>query len=87
MNRLDVLRLAGEAVTGREVSYGKPENNFALVAQLWSAFLGIEVRPEWVGSMLAMLKLARAKGNPTHADSWIDVAGYAAVGAEVAGAE
>ena len=36
--------------------------------------------------MMALLKIARVKYNPRHADSWVDIAGYAACGAECAGA-
>jgi len=31
-----------------------------------------------------LLKLARIKTSPEHADHWIDIAGYAACGGEVA---
>ena len=34
--------------------------------------------------MMIQLKLARIKTSPEHADHWIDVAGYAACGGEVA---
>jgi hypothetical protein len=40
----------------------------------------------WAGQPLMMiqLELARIKTSPEHADHWIDVAGYAACGGEVA---
>jgi hypothetical protein len=34
--------------------------------------------------MLALLKVARIRSNPKHADNWIDIAGYAACGGEIA---
>jgi hypothetical protein len=34
--------------------------------------------------MLALLKIARLKNSPNHRDSWVDIAGYAACGAECA---
>lgn len=39
-----------------------------------------------VALMLAELKVVRAWGNPTHADNWCDLAGYAACGGELSGA-
>lgn len=36
-----------------------------------------------VAIMMDLLKLARLGTNPEHLDSWVDVAGYAACGAEV----
>ena len=45
----------------------------------------IEVTPAQVCILLIDLKTCRAWGNPGHADNWIDVAGYAACGGEVAG--
>jgi hypothetical protein len=37
--------------------------------------------------MLGLLKIARLRANPTHRDSWVDLAGYAACGYEVAAGE
>jgi hypothetical protein len=37
--------------------------------------------------MLDLMKTARLQNMPSHADSWIDKAGYAACGAETAGVE
>jgi hypothetical protein len=34
--------------------------------------------------MNALIKVARLSTNPTHKDSWIDLAGYAACGAGIA---
>ena len=38
MNRLDTLKAAAECVCGsREEDYGSPEDNFAVIAALWTA--------------------------------------------------
>jgi len=37
-----------------------------------------------VALMMAAMKLARLRFNPTHEDSWVDLAGYAACGMDVA---
>lgn len=45
------------------------------------------ITPADVAAMMAMLKLARIAKSPEKADSWIDLAGYAACGGECAVAE
>jgi hypothetical protein len=83
--RRDLLDLAADAVIGdREDSYGGPEDSFHLISRYWSAHLGTIVSATDVAVMMALLKIARLKGNPLHLDSWVDLAGYAACGAEVA---
>ena len=37
--------------------------------------------------MMALLKIARISKNPQHMDNWVDLAGYAACGGEIAGKE
>jgi hypothetical protein len=90
--RQHVLRQADLAVNGsRQIAYGAPENNFARIKDLWNTYL--ECRPPGhrgeivetdVAVMNILLKIGRLAGNPGHIDSWIDIAGYAACGAEVA---
>jgi len=41
-------------------------------------------RPTDVAQMMVLMKIARLENSPTHMDSWIDVAGYAACGGELA---
>lgn len=69
---------------GRPQEYGSLEDNFSAIAGLWSSYLGREVNPHDVAAMMILMKVARLKANPKHEDSWIDVAGYAACGAETA---
>lgn len=69
----------------RNQQYGQPENNFQHIADLWTAYLDELVTPMDVAAMLALLKVARIKATKGRsADSWIDLAGYAACGAEIA---
>ena len=80
------LAAAGRAVlTDRNNEYGGPEQSFGTIAALWSVILGRPVTPAEVALCMAAVKIARLTANPTHADSWIDLAGYAACGAEVSG--
>ena len=82
--REQVLRNAKECVCGqRQQDYGTPENNFALIASLWSVYLGKEVSAKDVAMLMALMKIARIKSGSGTLDSFVDLAGYAACGAEV----
>jgi hypothetical protein len=94
LTRADILHAAEKCVCGqRETEYGTPENNFKAIAELWEAYLnkactrGVNVRVEAkdVAVMMALLKIARIAAGGGKADSWIDLAGYAACGAECEG--
>ena len=85
MQRSDILEQAGECVNvDRMKIYGPVENSFTLIGQLWGAYLGMSVSAEDAAAMLALMKIARIKNSPTHADNWVDLAGYAACGGEIA---
>ena len=82
--REQVLRKAKECVCGqRQQDYGTPEDNFALIASLWSAYLGKEVSAKDVDMLMGLMKIARIKSGSGTFDSFVDLAGYAACGAEV----
>ena len=84
MHRAEILDTAKEAVTkDRAATHGDLEGNFRMIAALWSTRLGADITPHQVAIMMIDLKTARAWGNPAHQDSWVDMAGYAACGAEV----
>jgi hypothetical protein len=90
MSRTDILTAATEAVKRRNLNYGNPEDNFARIAVLWNAWLSIRKEPVSpltavdVAIMLGDVKKARLANDSTHEDSWVDLAGYAACGAECA---
>ena len=86
MTREDLLKTALQRVTAKPQEYGAPENSFSLIADLWNDYLstknGAELMPADVANMMILLKVARnAQGGKD--DTWIDIAGYAACGAEV----
>ena len=84
MKRKEILDRALACVCGdREQDYGSPENNFRTIADMWSAFMGIEITPTEVAAMMALLKIARVASGHSKADNWIDLAGYAACGGEL----
>lgn len=95
--RKRVLREAEKCVCGnREKDYGTPEDSFNLIAKLWTAYVStgslvdlvdLVFDAKDVAAMMALLKIARIAENPQHMDSWVDLAGYAACGGELAGKE
>ena len=83
MTRKDVLEKARSCVCGeREEDYGRPEDNFKQIADLWSAYTGHSYSALDVSMMMALLKIARIRGGGSE-DSFVDLAGYAACGGEV----
>jgi hypothetical protein len=79
-----MLRQAARVVGQRRRAYGDPVASMAAVAARWSITLGQPVTSAQVVLCLIDLKLTRLGHDPAHADSIIDVAGYAAVLQEVA---
>lgn len=82
--RAYILREAERCVCGhREQDYGSPEDNFKIIAHLWSAYLDHSVTPLDVAMMMSLLKVARIRSGNGTMDSFIDLAGYAACGGEI----
>lgn len=84
---MSILDDAVKAVAERHAVYGSPKVNFQRIADLWSAYLGISVSMADVANLNILAKVARLQEAPEHRDSWLDVAGYSACGAEVTGAD
>lgn len=88
MRRKEVLDEAAKCVlSDRNKDYGSPEDNFRTTAQIWNAYLqarGFEItlEPVDVANLMIGLKLARTATSPAKADHYVDMAGYAACGAE-----
>ncbi|MCD8160925.1 MAG: DUF6378 domain-containing protein [Clostridiales bacterium] len=88
MTRAACLDKAKACATGhREQDYGKPEDNFAVIARLWSAYLDCEIGRQDVANMMILQKMGRITSGTGTADSYVDIAGYAACGCEIATAE
>lgn len=84
MKRADILQAAEKCVTGqREREYGSPENNFDIIAKFWSIYTGHLITAKDVGMMMALLKIARIKSGNATEDSYVDIAGYAAITGEI----
>ena len=77
------LRVANECVNGaRNLIHGTPEDNFGLIADLWTDYLGHVVTKEDVTMMMVLLKVARVRSGAGDSDNFVDIAGYAACGFE-----
>ena len=63
----------------RGSAYGSPLVNHQRIADLWSAYLRTEIKPEQAAMMMALLKVSRLIQSPDHADSIHDLAGYVEV--------
>ena len=85
MKRAEILDKAKQCVCGqREKEYGSPEDNFLTIAKLWSAYKNVDFSAIDVAMMMALLKIARIRTGTATEDSFVDLAGYAACGAEIA---
>lgn len=84
--RAAILDAAKKIVTGdREKQYGKPEDNFAVIAEFWTTYIGHPISSEDVAILMALLKIARIRSGNYKADSFVDGAGYLSLAAEIAG--
>lgn len=80
--RREILSDAAVCVcSDRNLMYGEPEDNFDVIAAMWSAYLGIPVTAADVAAMMILFKVARiATAEKPSRDSYVDIAGYAACG-------
>ena len=87
MTRTELLNEAIERVTRGTREYGTVEDNFGLIAELWNGYLRAVSRESLEGvdvaAMMILLKLARSVTGGQKADTWLDIAGYAACAAEL----
>tara|TARA_R100000935_G_C2730534_1_gene121774 strand:+ start:249 stop:563 length:315 start_codon:yes stop_codon:yes gene_type:complete len=84
LGRGELLDKAKELIIGdRDQEYGNAFTNFDDIAKGWSVIFREEVTREQVALCMAWVKMARLVKNPEHEDSWIDIAGYSALGGEL----
>lgn len=84
MTFIELLDDAKQVLIERREEYGSPVASFGRIARLWSAWLNVDITPHDVAHMLIQLKQARLAHSPEHADSMLDIAGYAGCLAELA---
>ena len=90
MKREEFLeRVKAIVCTDRNRQYGEPEDNFTVIANLWCDYLqgaGVKIDyldPYDVAMMMVLFKVGRAAtGTALTEDTLVDIAGYAACGAE-----
>ena len=84
MTRDNILDSAKSIINGeRQGTYGKAENSFAVIAQMWTAYLGKDLTSADVANMMILMKVARNSSGVYKDDNWIDICGYAALGGEI----
>jgi hypothetical protein len=95
--RAFLLKEAMEIVhKDRNANYGSPEDNFAAIANIWTAYFKVAVHnrvwatencpqftPADVAVLMVLVKIVRLANNPNHHDSVVDIAGYAACLADI----
>lgn len=79
-----MLHKAEDLINGqRQQDYGDKLQNFAQIAMLWQGVLATKLKvtsaitPEDVALCMMQVKIARLAKSPDHADSVLDIAGYA----------
>lgn len=95
--RREILQAAERCVCGdRDNQYGSPENSFKAIASMWNSYLYAKgliknnstewkgIVPQDVAAMMVLFKMARVATGQNKADNWVDAAGYAACGGEIA---
>jgi hypothetical protein len=85
IDRTLVLTQAADLINNdRDRDYGSADANHLRIATIWGVILGTPVTPAQVALCMAGTKIARLAHDITKVDSWVDMAGYAALGAEMA---
>jgi hypothetical protein len=84
MNRGEILQEAARLTAkDRQKIYGDPRTNHCRIADLWTVYLEHQITPQQVAICMALVKIARLMETET-ADSFIDLAAYAAIAGEIA---
>ena len=81
MKKEELIEETGRILKERGESYGGAVQVHQDIADMWTIILGYPVTPSHVTMMMIALKIVR-NSNKVKDDNWIDIAGYAAIGAE-----
>mgnify|MGYP003111168426 FL=1 len=68
----------------RHNDHGPADKSFERIAKFWSLIFDTQVQPHQVAQCMIALKLSRINHTSVNDDNWIDIAGYAALGGEIA---
>ena len=79
----EILEETINIVTGqRQEDYGDKVVNHKNFAELWNAYLDMDIAPHDVAICMLLVKVARLKNRKTK-DCYVDMAGYAAIAGEI----
>jgi len=86
MLRDEILEEARSLINrDRQATYGTARDSFGRIGKLWGAYLNTTPFEAYeVAAMLALMKISRTVVTPEKGDTWTDLAGYAALGGELA---
>ncbi|WNY15116.1 hypothetical protein SEA_MACGULLY_11 [Rhodococcus phage MacGully] len=83
----ELLRDATNTINGeRQDQYGNAEDSFAVIGEFWSTYIrakyGVQLALDAIDTalLLDLMKTARLTQTATHRDSFVDKAGYSALG-------
>ena len=90
MNTTEILDKTNKLVSkDRAVKHGDKVINHENIARLWNGYLQnktkltINVLPEDVANLMALLKIARTQEGEHNLDDYIDACGYLAISGEI----
>lgn len=86
--RTIALTEAWEAVEQRDENHGEPQSNFSTIAGLWNMYLtnkALPLKSHEVAEMMVLLKVARSVNGSPDFDHYVDMCGYATLGAYLSG--
>ena len=85
MKAVEFIETAAKLVGGdRNRQHGSIEGVHQKIADLWGAYLGVEVSAQDVAAMMVLLKIGRTRNGKANPDDWVDAAGYAGIGGQLA---
>lgn len=85
-NPTSILSQAQETIDDRHERYGDCNNVMAATAEMFRVYQGLKPGASSAHDAAVfniIQKLVRIGSGQNHADNWIDIAGYASLGAEV----
>jgi hypothetical protein len=84
---MEAKKLLAEAArlvsTDRAKTHGPKLENHLNISSLWSAYLGVEIKPAQAAMMMALLKIARTKAGEKNNDDYVDAAAYISIASEI----